>query len=297
MDLRVLQYFATVAELEHIGRAAARLHISQSPLSRQIRQLEGELHLDLFVRERQRIRLTESGKWLLSHAQRLLAHAEKIRGEAEQRALGKTGTLSVAFVSGAIWSGILPKLLRRFQDECPGATLELRSMRSTVQTEAVESGRVDLGFVWKPAASKVIESVLVSEEPLLLVVPKSHALARKRIIAPRDLDGARWILLGHSISLENRIQFLAGCAKAGFAPEIVQEVTEPNTLLGLVESGLGVGVVGSSSRGCAPRSIAFHALPWLPLKSRLYMIRPTQGRQPLAERFASYVSKMSTEIE
>jgi DNA-binding transcriptional LysR family regulator len=241
--------------------------------------------------------LTESGKWLLNHARKLLAHAEKIRGEAEQRALGKTGTLSVAFVSGAIWSGILPKLLRRFQAECPDATLELRSMRSTVQMEAVESGRVDLGFVGRPAASSAIESVLVSEEPLVLAVPGGHPLARKRTIAPCDLDGARWILLGHSISPESRARFIAGCAKAGFAPQIVQEVTEPNTLLGLVESGFGVGVAGSSSRSCAPRSVKFHALPWLPLKSRMYMIRPTQGRQPLAERFAAYVPKMHADFE
>ncbi len=293
MDLRLLQYFATVAELEHIGKAAARLHISQSPLSRQIRQLERELQLELFVRERQRIRLTESGKWLLGHAQKLLAHAERIRDEAEQRALGKTGTLSVAFVSGALWSGILTKLARRFQADCPDATLELRSMRSTAQVEAVESGSVDLGFVGRPAASSAIESVLISEEPLLLVVPGGHPLARKRTIRPCDLDDARWILLGHSVSLETRARFLAECAKVGFAPQVVQEVTEPNTLLGLVEGGFGVGVIGSSSRSCAPRSVKFRALPWLPLKSRLYMIRPTQGRQPLAERFAAYLPKVN----
>lgn len=290
MNLRLLHYFVTVAELEHIGKAAKRLHISQSPLSRQIRQLEQELQLQLFVRERQRIWLTQSGKWLLGHAQRLLEHADKIRMEAEQRALGKTGTLSIGFVSTAIWNGILPTLLRRFRTDFPNATLELRSMRSTLQMEAVESGRIDLGFVNTPPPEPNVESVCVSEESLMLVVPGTHPLARKRSIKPRDLNGARWILLGHSTSLDRRTKFLAACAETGFVPEIVQEVTEPNTLLGFVESGFGIGVAGSSTQSYAPSSIKFHALPWLPIKSRLYMIRPLAGRQPLAEHFASYVT-------
>ncbi len=292
LDLRLLHYFVTAAELEHIGKAAERLHISQSPLSRQIRQLETELGLKLFARERQRIRLTESGRWLLSEARNLLAHAHKIRDEAGQRALGKTGTLSVAFVSSAIWSGILPKLLRRFRAEFPDATLELRNMRSASQMEAVESGQVDLGFVSMPSTVNAIETTCVSEEPFLLVVSATHPLARKRTIAPTDLDGAPWILLSQAIAPERHARFVTACAKAGFMPRVVQQVTEPNTLLGLVESGLGVGLVASSSRNCAPRSLRFHTLPWLPLKSRTYMVRPRQGRQPIADRFAAYVSDL-----
>ena len=277
MDLPLLHSFVTAAELEHIGKAAERLHISQSPLSRQIRQLEKELGLELFLRERQRIRLTESGKWLLSQSQKLLAYAGKIRDEAAQRSRGTTGTLSVAFVSGAIWNGILPRLLRHFHAEFPNATLELRNMRSTSQMEAVESGRVDLGFVSLPSSSSAIETTCISEEPYLLVVPAAHRLSRKRTIAPGDLHGVNWVLLSHSISSDAEARFLAACAGAGFMPKVVQQVTEPNTL------------TASSARSCAPRSIRFHAMPWLSLKSRTYMIRPRQGRQPIADSFAAYV--------
>ena len=292
MDLRLLQYFVATAELEHIGHAAERLHISQSPLSRQIRQLENELGLELFLRERQRIRLTESGKWLLGQARKLLAQADKIREEAAQRSLGKIGTLSVAFVSGAIWNGVLPKLLRRFHAEYPDARLELHNMRSTLQMEAVESGRVDLGFVSMPSVSSDIENTCVSEEPFLLAVPATHRLACKRTITPGDLDGVKWILLSHSIAPERRARFLAACARAGFAPEVVHHVREPNTLLGLVESGIGVGLLAAGARNRASQSVRFHTLPWLPLKSRTYMIRPRRGRQPIADSFATYVPKI-----
>ena len=146
LDLRLLEYFVAVAELEHVGKAAERLHISQSPLSRQIRQLEKELQLELFVRERQRIRLTESGRWLLDQAQGLLAHVDKVCDEAQQRSRGRLGTLSIGFTSAAMWSGVLPKVLRRFQSEFPNATVDLQNMRSATS--------------WKPLTQPALTSVL-----------------------------------------------------------------------------------------------------------------------------------------
>lgn len=289
MELRLLEYFVAVAELEHVGKAAERLHISQSPLSRQIRLLEKELRLELFVRERQRIRLTESGRWLLNQSQALLAQFSKLRDEAEQRSRGQMGTLSVVFTSAATWSGLLPKLLQRFQSKYPNATVELNSMRSALQLDTVRSGRADIGFVAAPPNSTDVEVTCVSEEPTMLIVPETHPLSRKRRIAPRDLDGVRWILLSESLSLEKQDRFFAACASAGFTPQVVQKVTEPLTLLALVASGLGVGLMRSSARHFAPRSLAFIALPWLSFKSRTYMIRPKAGRQPLAEAFAAYV--------
>jgi DNA-binding transcriptional LysR family regulator len=293
LDLRLLEYFVAVAELEHVGKAAERLHISQSPLSRQIRQLEIELQLELFVRERQRIRLTESGRWLLNQARGLLAHFDKVRDEAEQRSRGQSGTLSVAFTSAAMWSGMLPHLLRRFQTEFPNATVELHNMRSALQMEAVRSGRADLGFVSTPQTGSGIEVTCVSEEPSLLVIPGAHPLSRKRRIAPRDLHGVRWILLSESLSPQKHDRFFAACEQAGFMPQVVQRVAEPITLLALVESGLGLGLIRGSARSYAPRSLAFKVLPWFSIKSRTYMVRPSDGRQPLADAFAAHVPEIA----
>ncbi len=291
MDLRLLEYFAAVAELEHVGKAAERLHISQSPLSRQIRQLEKELQLELFVRERQRIRLTEAGRWMLHQTQALLQHFERVRNEAEQRARGQTGTLSIAFTSAAMWSGMVPKLLQRFQSEFPDARVELHNMRSAPQLEAIRSGRVDIGFVSVPATGSDIEVTCVSEEPSLLVIPGANPLARKRRMGPHDLNGVRWVLLAEPLS-QKQDRFLAACATAGFKPKVVQRVAEPITLLALVESGLGVGLIRSSARSYAPRSLTFRVLPWFSLTARTYMVRPTAGRQPLAEAFGAHVPKI-----
>jgi DNA-binding transcriptional LysR family regulator len=298
LTLRLLEYFVAVAELEHVGKAAKRLHISQSPLSRQIRQLEKELNLELFVREKQRIRLTEAGRWLLNQALSLLAHSNKIRDEAEQRSRGQIGTLSIVFTSAAIWNGTLPKLLQRFQTVFPDATVELRATRSALQMEAVRSGRADVGFVSKlpPTSTSGIEAMCISEELSMLVVSDIHPLAHKRRICPHDLDGVRWIFLSESLISANHDRFFAACANAGFMPRVVQKVTEPITLLALVESGLGVGLVRSSARNYAPQSLVFRDVPWFSFKSRTYMIRPTEARQPLADAFASYAPKIMTGV-
>ena len=292
MDLRLLEYFVAVAELEHVGKAAERLHISQSPLSRQIRQLENDLHLELFIRERQRIRLTESGRWLLHQAQGLLAHSNKIRNEAEQRSRGRLGTLSVAFTSAAMWSGVLPDLFRRFQTRFPNATVYLQTMRSALQVDAVRSGRADIGFVSMSSAAADLEVTCVSEEPSVLVLPATHPLVHKRRLAPHDLDGIRWILLSESLAQQNQDRFFAACARAGFTPQVVQTVTEPIALLALVESGLGVGLIRGSARNYAPRSLTFKHLPWFTFKSRTYMIRLQEGRQPLSDAFALMCPKL-----
>ncbi len=289
LDLRLLECFVAVGELEHVGKAAERLHLSQSPLSRQIRRLEKELDLQLFLRERQRIRLTQAGRWLLEQARGLVAHSERVRTEANRRARGEVGMLSLTFTSSAMWSGIVPETLRRFQIRVPDVVVELHSMRSAMQAEAIRAGRVDIGFVSVAPAGDDLEAACVCEESLMLVIPGDHPLARKRRIAPRDLYGARWILLMESASAHKTERFFADCANAGFAPEAIRTVTEPATLLALIESGLGVGLIRSSARNYAPRSVVFTKLPWLSVKARTFMIRPKLGRQPLAEVFASCI--------
>jgi len=286
MELRLLENFVAVAELEHVGKAAQRLHVSQSPLSRQIRRLEKELDLQLFVRRRQRIYLTESGRWLLRRAQGLLGQFEKIRKESEQRARGETGTLAIAFTSAAMCSGILPRLMKKFRWGHPAARFSLHQMRSTLQVEAVKAGRIDIGFVSTLPDEEGVECRCVAEDDSLLVMPGGHPLAKRRTIRPEDLNGLKWIFLSETLSLEKQNQFCAVCARVGFVPEIVQNVTEPTTLLAFVESGFGVGMIRSTVRKYAPRTLAFKEVPWMPFKNRTFMIRDAGELRPLAAAFA-----------
>lgn len=195
-----------------------------------------------------------------------------------------------------MWSGLLPKLLKRFQSDFPNANIELQSMRSANQLEAVRLGRVDIGFVSVMPAIGDLEATCVAEERSMLVMPSSNPLARKDRISPGELDGIRWILLSESFSSQKTSQFFGECAKAGFMPYVVQRAAEPITLLALVESGWGVGLVRSSARNYAPRSLKFKILPWFSFTTRTYMVRSLRGRQPLAEAFASRVPEISSAV-
>ncbi|MGW7658202.1 LysR family transcriptional regulator, partial [Streptomyces tendae] len=128
LDLRQLRYFSAVAETEHVGRAAEQLHISQSPLSRQIAQLEKNLGLTLFERSQQRIRLTRDGAIFLSEARALLRHADRLENLGRRLGRGEEGGLCIGYVADAMHTGVLPGALRRLQEESPGIHVALYSM-------------------------------------------------------------------------------------------------------------------------------------------------------------------------
>lgn len=289
LDLRLLEQYIAVAELEHVGRAAERLHISQSPLSRQIRHLEQQLGLDLFVRERKRLRLTPSGKWFLEEARRLLEHASRLNADVEQRAAGRAGALTVTFNSPAMWSGILPAALARYQSAFPNVVVNLHNLRSSAQIEGLRSGRIDIGFVSTPPGGHGWQVHLLSEESWAMVAPRSHPLIASGTLEPAVLAAAHWVVLPGENSGQPPAAFFEACAKAGFTPEVVRYVSEPMTLLALVQSGFGIGFIRESARNFAPQSLAFLPLPMVSARARTYMIC-SANPQPLAAAFTRFAA-------
>lgn len=146
MDLRQLRYFVTVAEELHFGRAAARLAMTQPPLSQQIRALEEELGVALFHRTQRSVALTPVGARWLVEVRRVLAEAGALPALAQRLARGEVGSLSLAFVSTADY-GILPAMLRHFRDARPDVQVQLREATSDVQIEALLADEIDAGVV------------------------------------------------------------------------------------------------------------------------------------------------------
>ena len=288
-ELRLLRYFVAVAETERVGRAAERLHISQSPLSRQIRQLEDQLGLVLFDRERRRFRMTKTGRWFLEEARDLLSHADRLARDADRYAKGQIGRVSIGFVKSAMWSSVLPAALRRFQLVRPGVSIELHNMSSTSQIDAMRCRELDIGFVNLPPTDRVFTSIAVLDEPYLLAIPDGHCLAKKSKIMPADLDGAPWVTFSRKLNPGAHDRITAASAKAGFTPDIRYEATDSSTILGLVEAGLGLALIQGSVRGSGPASVIFRALPWFPLSVRVHLVRRRTGLTPLAEQFVDIV--------
>ncbi|KUM23908.1 LysR family transcriptional regulator [Mesorhizobium loti] len=264
LDLRQIRYFVAVAEAGNVGRAAEQLHISQSPLSRQIMQLEEQLGVTLFERAKQRVHLNAEGKAFLVEARALLANAARLEELGRNLASGAAGSLAIGYVEGAVHAGLIADMLRAFRRERPDFRLQLRSRRTAAQFEDLRQRVLDLGFVYAPApkGDPDLDSMLVRREPLVLAMPEGDPLAGVADIRPGHLDGRVWITVVRQPDDTNRAQFLAACVEAGFVPDIAYETADPLTSLGLVSAGLGLATVQASLRSAAPAGVVFRDLPW-----------------------------------
>src|SRR5204862_2960696 len=148
MELRHLRYFVQVAEEQHYRRAAERLRIAQPALSRQIQDLEEEIGFKLFDRLPRGVKISAAGKSFLVDARRILHEVNEAAGRAKRVASGQSGTLRVGFVESVSWHGVVPDSFREFRARQPDAELQLKPASSLEQTEDVDSGRLDDGFVF-----------------------------------------------------------------------------------------------------------------------------------------------------
>ncbi|MDT7711135.1 MAG: hypothetical protein QOG20_6742, partial [Pseudonocardiales bacterium] len=177
MDLRQLRYFLAVAEERSVTRAATRLHLTQPPLSAQLARLEHELGVDLFVRHRRGVDLTEAGRHLVEHARRVLHDVDVAAAAVRRTGQGRSGRLALAFVPASAWS-VLPPLLRRFAASSPEVELRFLEAGTDTVAEHVRAGRADLGLVHLPpggAAGGVgpdLDVAVVRREPMVAVLPR-----------------------------------------------------------------------------------------------------------------------------
>jgi len=284
LDLRLLHYFTVVAETEHVGRAAARLAISQSPLSRQLRRLEAQLALTLFVREGKRLRLSEAGRRFLPEAQRILKEAKRVARYAVRLSKGESARLSIGFVRNAFWGALLPKALRRFKALYPEVEIELHNRNSAAQLQMLLRKEIDLAFVHWPALSKRIESECVMREPYVLAAPSGHPLLAQQVLQPTDMDALPWIVIERKADPLAHEQLLAACAKVNFRPDIQFETTDLPMCLNLVAAGLGFCLVQRGVTNPHPELIELRVLPWLNLELSVFLARRREHpAQPIGD--------------
>jgi DNA-binding transcriptional LysR family regulator len=270
IDLRQLRYFVAVAEEEHVGRAAERLHISQSPLSRQIAQLEEFLGLNLFERTQQRIRLTVDGRTFLAETKALLTHAKRLESLGRRLGRGEEGGLCIGYIENAMHTSVLPDALSILRAARNDLHIALYSQNSQEQLEGLRQRSLDIALVSEPPShdDPDLEGALVLNDVMLLAMPVNHPLTRLQALRPEDLQTAQWISVASSLSPSraeavHESGFVAACLKAGFTPDIHLEVTEPITALRLVSAGLGVAMLQRNLRSSAPDNVVLRELPWM----------------------------------
>src|SRR4051795_5181142 len=188
MELRHLRYFVAVAEELHFRRAAERLHMSQPPLSQQIRQLEEEVGAQLLLRNQHRVELTASGAAFLERAREILDAVEDAARQARRVQRGEVGRLAVGFVGSAMYS-FVPELLRAFREHAPDIALRLHERGTTEQLRQLDDGRLDVGFLRTPGRWPGLSFETVLEEQVVVAMPDVHPLAQRPIVRLSDLTG------------------------------------------------------------------------------------------------------------
>lgn len=246
MELRRIHYFIAVAEECHFGRAAVRLQMAQPPLSQQIKQLEAEMGVTLFIRSTRKVELTAAGERFLDRARHIVTLIDDAVEEAGRVAEGMIGSLSIGFTGSATYD-LLPSLARVLRAELPGIELDLRGeMLTPDQVSALLDGTLDLAFLRPPVRSPDIDVRVLRREPLIAVLPESHALAARSKVKLSDLRDEPFITYpshNRSVVYEAVIE---ACEQSGFAPALVHEVGETSTLVSFVAAGLGVALVPAS---------------------------------------------------
>jgi DNA-binding transcriptional LysR family regulator len=186
IELRLLRYFAVVAEERHVGHAAARLFISQPALSQQIRALEEQVGVPLFVRHPRGMELTEAGEALLQEARQVLASSERLEAAMEELGRGHTEGLRLGLPPG-LPPGLLPDLLAALRDREPDARVEVRELTTPEQLTALGDGSLDLGLVREPVDDGGLSRRTLLVEPLGVSLPATHPLAERSELTLREL--------------------------------------------------------------------------------------------------------------
>ncbi|MDN7430561.1 LysR family transcriptional regulator [Burkholderia sp. AU45388] len=262
-DLRQWYYFVAVAEERHFGRAAARLSMTQPPLSQAIRALEGELGVELFARTKRSVALTAVGEALLPEVLKLLAAAEALPPLAQSLALGETGRLSLAFVSIADY-GLLPSLLREFGTRYPLVRLQLTESTTDVQIDELAAGHIDAGLIIAPVPPRYVAEISylpLLSEPLVLAMPTAVSNAPEDVpIHLKEVATLPLVIFPRRLAPEFYDGIMGCYSAAGVVPRIGQEAIQMQTIISLVSAGIGVALVPQSLRNLRRTGVIYRPL-------------------------------------
>lgn len=243
-ELSQLRCFVALAEELHFGRAAARLNMTQPPLSRQLQQLEHALGVSLVERSSRFVRLTAAGRTFLGDARAILRSSEEAVVTVRKVAQGEGGVITLGFIPATSYA-LLPRLIAFAAAEMPHVQFILREMVTADQAEALSAGRLDAGILRLPIDRRGLEAIAISRDPFVVAVPADRPLAGGRALTIADLDRQPLVMYAPVESRYHHDLVSSVFRAAGIAPNFVQYAREIHTMLALVGAGIGVALVPS----------------------------------------------------
>jgi DNA-binding transcriptional LysR family regulator len=247
VELRHVRYFIAVAEYLNFSKAAQQLHIAQPPLSRQIRQLEEDLGVTLFSRNKRSVALTTAGQIFLDEARKLVVQAGHAMEAARHAQKGESGVVRIGIASGL--GGVVSKVVFEHRKQRPTIEIECRDVFSSLQNESLHKGEIDIGFLRPPLDQLNLDCELLFEEEFVAVLPKTHKLAKRRSLRLKEIADEPLIIFDRSFSTGLYDKVLGLYSRQGLTPHLTVTHAEAHEEAGaiMVASGkaifIGAGAI------------------------------------------------------
>jgi DNA-binding transcriptional LysR family regulator len=271
MDTQTLKNFVTLAETLHFTKASGQVLMAQPALSRQIKQLEETIGVELFKRNKRNVALTKAGVYFKKAAEQALNQLNFAIDRTRQIHNGEAGEIRIGYTHSIVQT-ILPKIIMKIQAEFPGIKTILREMNNTDQYRDLADQKLDISFVTNPIVPENLKSTIFFEDVFVLVLPENHPLLKEKFnglsafsnetfILPHRIDGSDYVHTVESI-----------CHDAGFLPNTVHHTASVSSALRLVEAGLGITIEPKASLSGQHLAIKYIELDNIPQKAQSAML-------------------------
>lgn len=293
-ELSQLRCFVAVAEELHFGRAAARLNMTQPPLSRQIQILERILDVSLLERSNRTVKLTPAGQSFLAEARRLLKLAESAALLAKRVAKGKAGSINIGFTAASAYSYV-PQLVAACRRQLPEVEIALKEMVSGDQLKRLDSGEIDVGLLRPPIPRTGLRAFRVCAEPMIAAVPAGHSLARAEAISLDDLALEPFITYAPYEARYFHDLVVELFTRSGLVPDYVQHLAQIHSILAMVHSGVGVAMVPQAAESLHFSGVALRPIA-LPHQraAELFFVSREDNDNPLLPTVAALARELAT---
>jgi DNA-binding transcriptional LysR family regulator len=288
MELRHIRYFVAVAEELHFTRAAERLGIKQPPLSQQIGRLEAELGTLLFRRLKRSVELTESGALLLHEARKILEHIERAKATIQRRARGETGRIVIGFAGSTNLQPLVPAIVRAYREKYPDLQMMPEQSNSPRLIADLRQSLIDVAFVRPPLEHTTgiqVDPLIV--EPMVVVLPSSHPLARARSVSLGQLAQDTFLIWPRAIGPGPYDAVIASCRRAGFFPRVLEDASQLAAIPPMVEAGFGISIVPQSLERISLHQVAYKPIAGEAPRSEIALAYRTRETSPAVRNFVA----------
>jgi DNA-binding transcriptional LysR family regulator len=303
IELRLYQYFVALCEEQNFSRAAERLAISPPTLTHQIQKLERNLSVRLLNRKtKKRLQLTEAGVRFLESARDVLHRADEAEIAARKASRGEVGRLEIGYMIATVYSGMVQRYVGDFQKAYPAVDITMRQMSTVGLISAILANEMDAGFARLPKQyPSGVSGVLLYRTPVILALPSTHPLARKRgPVDSNDLTDEAFVTtsVGYDLAFTRNVESIGSLG--GFAPNIRKRAEDLTTVLTYVSAGYGIAAVSQEMANWRIPNVTFKKLapPSAPEVAFSFMYRTNEtapASKAFIEMIRSYVQRDDAE--